>query len=82
MRAALLNMLFLPAMKLVEWVAEVVGGNFKVSWGMPFFAIWLAAAVAAIALAALDFRERSKAVLVVPLIFAAAALTFFLGDLI
>ena len=79
---AAFNALFLPLVWVVSWLGAAVGLHFSVSWGMPYFPVWAAAALGALILSFVDRGERSRWTLIGSTIAGAAVLTFFLGDMV
>ena len=82
MRLAVFNIVLLPLVWLVSWPAHRVGFDLNVSWGMPFFPFWAGSLIGAVGLALSGARERKQGALVCPLLFAAALVTFFFGDMV
>ncbi|MEI6664428.1 MAG: hypothetical protein WCL20_09050, partial [Actinomycetes bacterium] len=79
---ALFNICFLPACWLLAKLLTALGVGFEVSWGLPYLPIWAATGLAAIALGAFAPGARKQGWLIFPLLLGAAALTFFLGDMV
>jgi len=74
--------LFPASLLVAREATAALGVGFEVSWGLPYLPIWAASAIAAIALGAISPGSRRQGWLIFPLLLGAAALTFFLGDMV
>ena len=81
-RCSIFNILLLPGFGVAAGIASLVGIPMPNGWGEPFVPIWLGSGLAAIALALAASQERLRSVLVLPLLIGAAALTFWLGEVL
>jgi hypothetical protein len=80
---ALGNALFLPVVGGVGAAgAWLVGQNLPEGWGQPMVPLWMAAGVAAAILGIVADERGRRGVLVVPFMFGALVLTFWLGEVL
>lgn len=79
---AVFNVVLLPVVWLVSHIVRLFGPEFHVGWGMPYFPFWIASGLGALVASLIDAEERPRAVLVFAVVFGAATLTFFLGDMV
>ena len=72
----------MPLMLIIQVVLDQMGIKMQVGWGEPFVSVWLGSGTLAIVLGLWNKGERSQGALIIPILFAAAVTTFFLGDII